>query len=69
MIVTHPTNYTIIAGWFDRPYNGFKKPNAREVSTAVVRTSAERDDLRHSAMLIHFGQFMAHDITLTRAVN
>ena len=46
----------------DRLYNGFRKPNARLVSTRVVTSKSDEEDPVMSHMLMQWGQFLDHDI-------
>ena len=50
-------------GWFaDRKYSGFVRPNARKVSQHLIRSKRISSDVKHSHMLMQFGQFLDHDI-------
>ncbi|CAG2105525.1 unnamed protein product, partial [Medioppia subpectinata] len=50
-------------GWFaDKKYNGFAKPNARKVSQQLLSAKKVSEDVKHSHMLMQFGQFLDHDI-------
>uniref|UniRef100_A0A5S6QID3 Ig-like domain-containing protein n=1 Tax=Trichuris muris TaxID=70415 RepID=A0A5S6QID3_TRIMR len=58
---------------FDQPigwrkgllYNGFPKPNPRVVSQMLISTVKVTDDPEYSHMLMQWGQFLDHDLTLT----
>ncbi|KHJ49017.1 CHDCT2 domain protein [Trichuris suis] len=58
---------------FDQPigwkkgllYNGFPKPNPRVVSQMLISTTRVTDDREYSHMLMQWGQFLDHDLTLT----
>ena len=47
--------------------DGFDLPSARKLSTAVTKTSANRDrkDAVNTVMVMQMGQFIDHDITHT----
>lgn len=47
-------------------YNGFKKPNPRKVSVDAIASDQVGDDLRNSALLVWWGQVIAHDMTLAK---
>lgn len=58
-----------IIGYTNTLYNGFVKPNAREVSSDIVGSDIVGDDIRHSAILVHWGQIVAHDMTHAKEVH
>lgn len=45
-------------GWFDRAYHGFKMPNARAVSTNVIKADQTSDDFRHLCDAIILGMII-----------
>ncbi|RWS25826.1 hypothetical protein B4U80_08061, partial [Leptotrombidium deliense] len=50
-------------GWLeDKLYNGFKKPNPREVTLEIMSTKQTTDDSHNSHMLMQWGQFLDHDM-------
>uniref|UniRef100_UPI0037E78C7E thyroid peroxidase n=1 Tax=Semicossyphus pulcher TaxID=241346 RepID=UPI0037E78C7E len=46
-------------------YNGFQLPLPREVSTKILRSSSKQEDEVYSEILVEWGQYIDHDITLT----
>uniref|UniRef100_A0A4W6FCB5 Thyroid peroxidase n=1 Tax=Lates calcarifer TaxID=8187 RepID=A0A4W6FCB5_LATCA len=49
-------------GWL---HNGFQLPPPREVSRKIIRSSTKGKDDIYSQMLVEWGQYIDHDITLT----
>ncbi|CAF0794048.1 unnamed protein product [Rotaria sordida] len=53
-------------GWNDsKLYNGYKLPSAREVSSRLIATKTITPDPAFSHMLMQWGQFQDHDMSLT----
>jgi len=53
-------------GWnVTKLYNGYPLPSAREVSSRIIATKTITPDPAFSHMLMQWGQFQDHDVTLT----
>ena len=53
-------------GWNpDRAYGSLKMPSAREVSLKLFKANGLRSDANFTGMVMQWGQFLDHDITLT----
>ena len=53
-------------GWNpSKLYNGFPLPNVKKVSSEVIRAQTVTDDDAISQLVMQWGQFLDHDITLS----
>ncbi|XP_049597258.1 thyroid peroxidase isoform X1 [Syngnathus scovelli] len=53
-------------GWnAGRLYHGFELPTPKEVSKKIMGSSVKCEDDTYSHMLVEWGQYIAHDVTLT----
>ncbi|KAK1894001.1 Thyroid peroxidase [Dissostichus eleginoides] len=53
-------------GWnHGRPHNGFQLPPPWEVSKKIMRSSSKLEDDVYSHMLVEWGQYISHDMTMT----
>ncbi|XP_008275496.1 thyroid peroxidase, partial [Stegastes partitus] len=53
-------------GWNrERLYNGFQLPLPRTLSREIVRSACKSNDEAYSQLLVHWGQYIDHDITMT----
>lgn len=64
----YENSFNLPVGWSGvKKYNGFHVPSARTLSMGLLKEKPEKttDDTRFTHMLMAWGQFVDHDLTLT----